>query len=203
MTTQPKKKAGVPARDRHLQPNPHNLLRGGKKPREILTPLEIDFCSFYAQTGRITLAGRYACIPQNQTTQIFKRPLIQKTIAEFAEKFKSQALERDAQRLEERKEVTHREFVHRLQTMKTHKYRGDDAAAKMCEIGFKSTGEIQAARVTATAGAQAASIAQSGIYAKRLYLPDWRKEAIEKLQHDERRASGAAVPNGTELQAGE
>jgi len=42
-----------------------------------------------------------------------------------------------------------------------------------------------------SAEAKAAVISQ--LYAKRLYLPDWRKEAIEKIQRNEREASGTEV----------
>lgn len=46
----------------------------------------------------------------------------------------------------------------------------------MFETGYKRTGDIQPARISAEA--KAGNISQ--LYAKRLYLPDWRKEAIER-----------------------
>ena len=53
---------------------------------------------------------------------------------------------------------------------------GDLPIVKMFETGYKRTGDIQPARISAEA--KAGNISQ--LYAKRLYLPDWRKEAIER-----------------------
>ena len=61
------------------------------------------------------------------------------------------------------------------------------------------TRDLLKAREAAASSAKTGRGAASQLYAKRLYLPDWRREVIEKLQKqdDERRASGAEVPAGT------
>ena len=43
-------------------------------------------------------------------------------------------------------------------------------------------------------GAESNSDAKTVLFAKRLYLPEWRREAIEKLQHAERDNSSPEVP---------
>ena len=43
-------------------------------------------------------------------------------------------------------------------------------------------------------GAKSSSDAMTVLFAKRLYLPEWRREAIEKLQHAERDNSSPEVP---------
>jgi hypothetical protein len=48
---------------------------------------------------------------------------------------------------------------------------------KMFEVGYKRTGDIQPVRVHAEA--KAGTSDTPNIYARRLYLPEWRKEAIE------------------------
>src|ERR1700746_3921815 len=72
-------------------------------------------------------------------------------------------------------------FIQRLVNMKTHPKVGDLPIAKMVETGYKRTGDTQSARITA----QATAGLTSQLYAKRLYLPDWRKEAIERIQKAE------------------
>ena len=72
-------------------------------------------------------------------------PLVLQTIAEFTKKYKETVTERDAERSEERKELSHREWVYQLTRVKTHPLRGDEAVVKLIDIGFKSTGEIQPA----------------------------------------------------------
>lgn len=47
--------------------------------------------------------------------------------------------------------------------------------------GYKRTGNIQPTRISAEAKAGVSA----PLYAKRLYLPEWRKEAIEKIQRAE------------------
>jgi hypothetical protein len=60
----------------------------------------------------------------------------------------------------------------------------------MFETGHKRTGDIQPARISAEA--KAGNISQ--LYVKRLYLPDWHKETIERIQSAEREESGTEFP---------
>jgi hypothetical protein len=75
-----------------------------------------------------------------------------------------------------------------------HPKLGDLAMVKMFETGFKRTGDIQPARISAEP--KAGSIPQ--LYAKRLYLPEWRKGAIERIPRAEREESGTEFPTGDE-----
>lgn len=148
---------------KNLQPGKHKqkLKKGGSKgrARSFLTSKEIDFCSYMAQMGIIRRAAYYAEIPVSTAQDLMRRPRILAAIKEFEEKYKQVTSERDAARQEERKEVTHREFLHRLMRFKTHRFRGDEAAVKLIEIGFKSTGEIQPSKnvnqASASSGANA------------------------------------------------
>ena len=164
-----------------LHGTPETLKRGGSKgrARDFLTFKEIDFCSYMAQLGVIRQAARYAEIPPATARSLLTRPLVLQTIAEFTKKYKETVTERDAERSEERKELSHREWVYQLTRVKTHPLRGDEAVVKLIEIGFKSTGEIQPATYVTqvTANAQATS----ELHAKRLYLPDWRHDVIDKV----------------------
>jgi hypothetical protein len=67
---------------------------------------------------------------------------------------------------------------------------GDLSIVKMFETGYQRTGDIQPARISAEA--KAGNISQ--LYAKRLYLPDWRKEAIDRIQRADREKSGTEFP---------
>jgi len=64
-------------------------------------------------------------------------------------------------------------FVQRLVTMKTHPKVGDLALVMIFETGYKRTGDIQPARISAEANAGVTL----QLYAKRLYLPEWRRES--------------------------
>ena len=97
------------------------------------------------------------------------------------------------------REFLDEQFIQRLVTMKTHPKVGDLALVKMFETGYKRTGDIQPARISAEANAGVTL----QLYAKRLYLPEWRREVIEKLQHDERNTSEVEVPNGSALPPGQ
>jgi hypothetical protein len=80
-------------------------------------------------------------------------------------------------------------FFRRLVNMKTHPKVGDLPIVKMFETGYERTGDIQPARISAEANAGITS----QLYAKRLYLPEWRKEAIERIQSTEREESGTEL----------
>jgi hypothetical protein len=162
----------------NLKPHgtPETLKRGGSKgrARNFLTFKEIDFCSYMAQSGIIRQAARYAEIPPATARSLLTRSLVKQTIEEFTKKYQEKVTERDAERREERKELSHREWVHQLFRVKTHPIRGDEGILKLLDMGFKSTGEIQPAKhvTQAIAGSQATS----GLYAKRRYLPDRRRD---------------------------
>jgi hypothetical protein len=81
-------------------------------------------------------------------------------------------------------------FIQRLVNMKTHPKVGDLAIVKMFETGFKRSGDIPPARISAEA--RAGHISQ--LYAKRLYLPDWRKETIARIQRPNARRMESSLP---------
>ena len=66
-------------------------------------------------------------------------------------------------------------FIRRLVNMETHPKVGDLPIVKMFETGYKRTGDTQPTRISAEAQASVTS----QLYAKRLYLPEWRKEPID------------------------
>ena len=81
--------------------------------------------------------------------------------------------------------------IQRLVNIKSYPKVEDLAIVKMFETGYKRTGDIQPARISAEA--KAGNISQ--LYAKRLYLPDWRKEAIERIRRADREESGTELPS--------
>lgn len=187
----PKKKAVHPntlaAGRRNLRPNTQYLKRGGKKPREFVTQPQLDFLNYLLDGAAIRDAWRWSGMPSSEKNayEILKRPLLIKTRKELEEKRKDQSVELAAKRREERDVMLHHELGHRLRTMKTHRYRGDEAVVKLIEVGFKSTGSIQATRVSATAGAQAAASAEAG--AVDIYKPLWLREAESQLLEQARK----------------
>ena len=80
-------------------------------------------------------------------------------------------------------------FIQRIVSMRTHPKVGDLPIVKMFETGYKRTGDIQPVRISA----EAKTGVFSQLYAKRLYLPEWRKEAIERIQRAEREESGTEL----------
>lgn len=163
--------------ERGRQPNPHTLKRGGKQAREFVTQPQLDFLNYLLDGASVRDAWRWSGMPSSEKNayEVLKRPLMIQTRKELEERRKDQSVELAAKRREERDVMLHHELGHRLRTMKTHKYRGDEALVKLIEVGFKSTGAIQATRVSATAGAQAAASAEI----KPLYVPIWRQMQME------------------------
>jgi hypothetical protein len=76
----------------------------------------------------------------------------------------------------------------------THERTGDLGIAKMLEVGFKSTGEIAAKSVTATASATA----QANVTAEiDIYKPLWLRESeAQMLAEAQRRLLGAEPEAG-------
>ncbi len=63
----------------------------------------------------------------------------------------------------------------------------------MFETGFKRTGDISASTHQRRSKSRCNT---SQLYAKRLYLPDRRKETIERIQRAEREQNGIEFPTG-------
>jgi phage terminase small subunit len=122
--------------------------RGGSKLREYATQPELDFLNYVLDGALKTDAARRAGLSKGvNLTNLLRRPLIAQTFAELQEKRKDQSIEAAERRREERAEFLHQELMHRLRTAVTHERTGDLGIAKMLEVGFKSTGEIQATKV--------------------------------------------------------
>jgi hypothetical protein len=71
------------------------------------------------------------------------------------------------------------------------------ARVKAGETIYRREGAIAPSSVSVNAKAGAQAVAQNQLTAKRLYLPEWRKEAIRRVEaDDERSQSGILVPTG-------
>jgi hypothetical protein len=177
-------------------------LKTGGKEHDLTIP-ELEFCCWRAQGASIVDAARFAGVKTSAIYTLEHRPSIQAKIAELKKEFESDAIDRTKRMREDLATFVHGEYRHRMRTARTHSFHGDNAIAKMLETGFKASGFIEAAKTVNQANAGAAAGAHGGaqLFAKRLYLPDWRKETIEKLQHDERSTSRTEVPERTELPA--
>lgn len=180
----------------NLRGNPKNLKRGSPaKPREILSSPELEFCVYVAEGHSNGDAVRWAGIPSKFPNQkgwdLRQRVPIQETIAELVAKRKEEAVQRARSRASQRSEFLHEEFSHRLRKMKTHKYRGDADVAKMFEVGFKSTGEIQPVNVSANAQA-AAGASVAGQTAFQIY----KGKCMEAKEQQWGRQIAAEIQNG-------
>jgi hypothetical protein len=177
-------------------------LKTGGKEHDLTIP-ELEFCSWRAQGVSIVDAARFAGVRSSAIYTLEHRPSIQGKIAKYRKDFEKDAVDRTKRIREDLAVFVHGEYKHRLRTATTHSFHGDNAIAKMLETGFKASGFIEAAKTVnqASAGASAGAHGGTQLFAKRLYLPDWRKETIEKLQHDERSRSRTEVPERTQLPA--
>jgi hypothetical protein len=180
----PKNKHKVSAKSlANLRPNPHNLkYRGGSKRREYVTNQELEVLNNLLDGSNHRDAARRAGLSEGvNVTSLLLRPMIDRTFKELQEKRKNQSVEAAERRREVRAEFLHQELMHRLRTAVTHERTGDLGIAKTLEVGFKSTGEIRAQSVsaTATAGAHANLTAEIDIY-----KPLWLREAEAKLLAD-------------------
>jgi phage terminase small subunit len=162
-----------------------NLNRRGKKTRTAVTGAEVDFCANFVMTGNVKQASLQAGYSAWWGYELLKMPRIQPILREFERRKQDEAWDAAKDRIILTRELLDELFIQRIVNMKTHPKVGDLPIVKMFETGYKRTGDIQPTRISAEAKAGATSqLAQ--LYAKRLYLPDWRKEAIEKIQSAER-----------------
>lgn len=168
-----------------------NLNRRGKKSRTAVTAAEITFCAYFVLTGNVKQASLQAGYSAWWGYELLKMPRVQPILREFEKRKKDEAWETANSQIVVSREFLDELFIERLVNMKTHSKVGDLAIVKMFETVYKRTGDIQPARISAEA--KAGNLIQ--LYAKRLYLPTWRQEAIEKLQNDERNTSGVELPN--------
>ena len=126
-------------------------------------------------------------------------PRIQPILREFERRKQDEAWDAAKDRIILTRELLDELFIQRIVNMKTHPKVGDLPIVKMFETGYKRTGDIQPTRISAEA--KAGSTSQ--LYAKRLYLPDWRKEAIEKIQSAERQEQKPEITTRSDPRQGE
>lgn len=186
------RKGGVPPGEKVAAPNK----------RELLSYEEMEVCAEFARTGRPYEAGRHWGISRSAVQKMLTRDTVMAQVREFQDTYKKDLVQRSMERAEQRREVLHAEFIARLP---------EANSAEWFRVGFQSVGEIDSGRFHFSQNSQVnngntGAPQPVNIYAKRLYLPEWRREVIDKLQaNDERIASGIEVPaaeRGT-VQAGE
>jgi Terminase small subunit len=163
-----------------------NLNRRGRKTRTAVTAPEVDFCAYFVLTGNVKQASLQAGYSAWWGYALLKMPRVQPILREFEKRKQDEAWDTAKDRIVLTREFLDELFIQRLVNMKTHPKVGDLPIVKMFETGYKRTGDIQPARISAEA--KAGNISQ--LYAKRLYLPEWRKEAIARIQSAERVESG-------------
>lgn len=195
--TPQKKKRNTSGLSKTGSGNSSGLKKGGGKPKEYITQPELDLLNYILDGATKADAARWAGFPGSNPSQhaqnALRKPIVQKTLVELQELRKKESIERTGQLRDERRLFAHHHSLHLARKMKTHKFRGDADIVKHAENLLKSVGEIQPNSVSASAGAVAKADAKNQLFARRLYLPDWRREAIEKLQNDERSASGVTL----------
>jgi hypothetical protein len=156
----------------------------GRKPEKTLTIPELEYCGWRARGATIADSGRFAGIRPGNVYALEHRDLTQETIEHFKTKHKDSAIDRVDALREDLVLFVFGEFQRRLRTMKTHHFRGDDSVVRALDTGFKACGLIQPAKITAQANAGARADVSNQLYAKRLYLPDWRRENIERVERE-------------------
>jgi hypothetical protein len=167
-----------------------NLNRRGRKTRTAVTAAEVDFCAYFVLSGNVKQASLQAGYSAWWGYELLKMPRVQRVLREFEKRKQDEAWDTAKDRIVLTREFLDELFLQRLVNMKTHPKVGDLPIVKMFETGYKRTGDIQPARISAEA--RAGNISQ--LYAKRLYLPEWRKEAIERIKSTEREESGTELP---------
>ena len=165
-------------------PGRPNLDRGGRT-RTAVTAAEVDFCAYFVLTGNLKQASLQAGYSAWWGYDLMKMARVQLVLREFAKRKEDGPWGTAKDRTVLTRQLLDELFIQRLVNMKTHPKMGDLSIVKMFEIGYKRTGDTQPARVSAQANAGNTS----QLYAKRLYLPDWRKKTIERIQSAEREQS--------------
>jgi len=165
-----------------------HLQRGRQKERELSIP-EIEYCAWRAQGAAQWDAAEFAGIAKGNLYRLEQRESTQKTIEEFKDKFKSGAIDRVEQMRQEFTAFVFGQYRLRLRKMKTHYFRGDESIQRMIETGFKAAGLIQSQKTVNQQVNNDNRNTTNQLYAKRLYLPDWRRETIEGLQAKELQAA--------------
>jgi hypothetical protein len=161
-----------------------HLKRGGQKERELSIP-QLDYCAWRAQGVAQFDAAEFAGIAKGNLYRLEQRQITQKTIEEFKEKYKSGAIDRVDDMRQEFTAFVFGQYRLRLRRMKTHHFRGDESIQRMIETGFKAAGLIQSQKTINKQVNNDNRNTTNQLYAKRLYLPEWRRETIEGLQKKE------------------
>ena len=178
----------------NLRPNPKYLKRGGKKPRASLTIPELEYCAWRAKGATIVDSARFARIPTPSIYALERRDLVLKTIEEFKAKIKASALDRTQQMRDELAVITVGEICLTLRTMKTHKYRGDEAKVRLLTSNLQAIGLIKPARIEAKATAGAVAV---GSTALQVYRSKWFLEKQQKMAA-QLEAESTALQNGSD-----
>jgi hypothetical protein len=149
-----------------------------------------DPCVIVGRKPKIVAGEKQASLQAGYSAwwgyELLKMPRVEPILREFEKRKRDESWDSAKGRIVLTREFLDELFLQRLVNMKTHPRVGDLPIVKMFETGYKRTGDIQPARISAEA--KAGNISQ--LYAKRLYLPEWRKEAIERIQSAEQQESG-------------
>ena len=173
-----------------------NLNRRGRKTRTAVTAAEVAFCAYFVLTGNAKQASLQAGYSAWWGYELLKMPRIQPVLRKFERRKQDEAWDTAKDRIVLTREFLDELFIQRIVSMRTHPKVGDLPIVKMFETGYKRTGDIQPVRISA----EAKTGGVSQLYAKRLYLPEWRKEAIERIQKAEREESGAELTTESDAQ---
>jgi hypothetical protein len=171
-----------------------HLRKGGKKERELSIP-ELEYCAWRAQGVAQVDAAEFAGIAKGNTYRLEQREITQQTIKEIKDEYRSGAIDRVAQMREEFTGFVFGQYRLRLRKMRTHHFRGDESIQRMIETGFKAAGLIQPQKTINQQVSNDNRTTTNQLYAKRLYLPDWRRETIEGLQKKELQAANESAKN--------
>lgn len=178
------RRGGNPANlEKSRERTKQHLRRGGKQPRALTLP-EIEYCAHRARGVSMADAARWAGIKPGGIHKLEHRDSTREAIERISKDYEKSTVERVDRLRAELTEFIFAEFQSRLRRMKTHRFKGDDSVVRALSTGFKAIGVIEPAKVTAQANAAAKAETNNQLYAKRLYLPDWRRETIDRLERE-------------------
>lgn len=170
--------------------NAHKLKKGGGKPRKELKAQELRFCAHYAKSRSVLKAAIYAGYKfPNSCYELTRREAIKAQIAEETERNLAMIREEVDVAFAIDTEVVDATMMHILVNGKH-----EIARAKVGDSIYQRLGLInRGSSASATAAAGAAAQVVVDIKAQRLFLPDWRKEAIDAVKNGEQCTSNGEV----------
>lgn len=153
--------------------------RGKRKSTFAITAQHDLWCINYKLCGVASRAAAMAGFAPSYGNALKNNAVVRQRLAKIDDSMLQEAIKESARKLVMTVDFLDDQFMYRLINMQTHEKVGDIALAKMFEVGYKRTGHIQAAKVTATA--LAGANATAGDTMEAVYKSKWLKKKETSL----------------------